>query len=608
MLKDLVDKRGYGDVLSEEITLKDPRTYQTIVRRLSKVSFDDSSFDSKGAAFEYYVRATLKGKRLGQYFTPRAVVHLMSVLVGRDKVSNSLLSGEPLKALDPACGTGGFLVFLMKQSLAQIEAKRKSGKITEASFQSCSKRLRESVFFGADANPSVASAAKMNMIIAGDGHSNIVREDSLALNATSWSATAPDYDVIITNPPFGTSEADSLSKADYLQFSVVTSKGQLLFLQKMVGAVKHGGDICTVIDEGVLNTESSAPIRRWLIEHCDVRVVLRLPEVTFKPNKISVKSSVLLLRRKTDPDVDGENDYNVTFVDVKNLGYYGSGEPIRGFDELALMGQIESYVHDDFTADPSGDQVWNAFKVPAEQIRSDKTCRLDLKYWIPSCTETIAALGLAGGQTLESIVTEDMRRGLSPASDDYVDEKDGYAIVLKAGSNINKFGEVVFVGDYVEKNLYEDLKHAWVTDGDLLISSTGNGTLGKCAVYRDVRPAIADSHVTIVKLDPELCYPEYVCDYLRLGFGAMQIQRLYTGSTNMVELTPDHLKVVVIELPDLDAQKAASQEWRSIEVDYRSKIATAEQAFAESMSKFLAFSQAAPMLQEADTGPNEPEG
>lgn len=133
MIDDLVKKRGYGDVLAEKITLKFDKTYQTIVRRLSEVSFNDSSFDSKGAAFEYYVRATLKGKKLGQYFTPRPVIHLMSVLVGKDKIPASILTSSPVRVLDPACGTGGFLVYLMKQSLAYARHRRKSGQLTAAS-------------------------------------------------------------------------------------------------------------------------------------------------------------------------------------------------------------------------------------------------------------------------------------------------------------------------------------------------------------------------------------------------------------------------------------------------------------------------------------------
>jgi type I restriction enzyme M protein len=84
MLSKIRRKKGYGDVLAEDLQLRRPATYQYIVRELSKVSFTDSDHDVKGTAFEYFVRATLKGKKLGQYFTPRPVIDLMTDLVGRD--------------------------------------------------------------------------------------------------------------------------------------------------------------------------------------------------------------------------------------------------------------------------------------------------------------------------------------------------------------------------------------------------------------------------------------------------------------------------------------------------------------------------------------------
>lgn len=114
-----VKTAGYGDVLLEPIHLKRSATFHFLVAELSRVSFADSGLDTKGAAFEYFVRATLKGKHLGQYFTPRPLIDLMLGFVGRDAILNSLMAGQDVKVLDPACGTGGFLVFLMKTTLAR---------------------------------------------------------------------------------------------------------------------------------------------------------------------------------------------------------------------------------------------------------------------------------------------------------------------------------------------------------------------------------------------------------------------------------------------------------------------------------------------------------
>jgi len=82
-----VQNEGYGDVLSEPLHLSKDATFWYLVQELSRVSFVDSVLDTKGAAFEYFVRTTLKGKHLGQYFTPRPLVDLMMGFVGRTAIA-----------------------------------------------------------------------------------------------------------------------------------------------------------------------------------------------------------------------------------------------------------------------------------------------------------------------------------------------------------------------------------------------------------------------------------------------------------------------------------------------------------------------------------------
>src|SRR6202011_6022019 len=141
----------------------------------------------------------------------------------------------------------------------------------------------------------------------------------------------------------------------------------------------------------------------------------------------------------------------------------------------------------------------------------------------------------------------------------YVDEPDGFAAVIKAGSSINKFGEIEFEGDYIEKSVYEDMPTSAVIQlGDVLLASTGDGTLGKCGMYDSEKPAVADGHVTIIRADKDLVDSRYLADYLRHGFGALQVSRLYTGSTGLIELAPDQVDQIVVDTlgGDLAAQRA----------------------------------------------------
>ncbi|MDB0533285.1 N-6 DNA methylase [Ralstonia solanacearum] len=621
MIKKIRSDKSYGEVLANPVHLKVAKTFLYLVRQLAAVSFTDSTTDSKGAAFEYFVRATLKGKKLGQYFTPRPLVRLMSSVIGQEKIVNALLSGGSVtpKVLDPACGTGGFLVYLMGDSLRIADQKLADRLISEPVHRELVKKIKQldlNVFFGSDANEGVACAAKMNMIVAGDGHSNIKAENSLALSAENWSIHNPDCDFILTNPPFGTSESGALSETDLGQFEVQTVKGQLLFLQKMVQSLRPGGEICTVIDEGVLNTDTAAPIRKWLLGKAKLLAVIHLPDETFRPNKINVRSSVLYLQRMTpeEEEISDGIEYPVAFCDVATFGMDGSGDIARSFDLDSLLEEIGKNILRNGKARQG--ETWSMFDIPVGQIRDDNASRFDVKYWRPGVTQAMKEIVDAGGKTIKELNTIPTTRGNSPSADAYVDAGDGYALVIKAGSNISKFGELVVDGDYIEKSLFDEYAEKaqrqgknlnLVRPGDVLVSSTGDGTLGKCCVYRpgadDVtgepmpEAAIAEGHVAIIRVNQKEIWPEYLCDYLRAGFGAQQIDRLYTGSTGMIELTPAALNEVVVNLlSGVEEQKRYSKALRAGERKARS---TSDKAAAEMRSALDAFQTGTSMMQDA---------
>jgi type I restriction enzyme M protein len=587
MIDNITKRTSFGEVLQEKIQLKNPKTFHSIIKDLSAISFYDCSLDSKGAAFEYFVRATLKGKKLGQYFTPRELVQVMSVLVGRKKIVSAVISGSHAKVLDPACGTGGFLVYLLQDAIRQIQIKFKEREITKTTHDTAIRKLKEEVFFGSDANEGVAASAKMNMIIAGDGHTNIQCEDSLANNSKNWSTNNPDCDLILTNPPFGTSESDSLSNSDMLQYNVSSSKGQYLFLQKMINTTVAGGEICTVIDEGVLNTDTGAELRRYLLQNCKLIAVVNLPNETFKPNKINVKSSLLYFEKRENADLYFEEKYKVTICQFSSLGYQGSGDKIRGFDKDRLLNEIEHLVLDQSVDTIREGYNWKAFDIDIQEIYNGLTCRLDYKYWDIDIRDEIKKLSDSKNSTIAEINLIPTSRGKSPSADSYVDEQDGYALVIKAGSNISRLGKITTDdSDWIEKSVYDEYVEKadelksnlnLVKKGDVLLSSTGDGTLGKCCVFDIDVPAIADGHVTIIRVDATQIDPYYLADYLRNGFGAEQISILYTGSTGLIELTPEQVNRIVVDMRDnINEQKTLSNKLRNMEDEYMSKLREAE--------------------------------
>jgi type I restriction enzyme M protein len=584
MIGTIQSRTPYGSVLADPIRLTKDASYQSLVRQIAAVSFSDCDLDSKGAAFEYFVRATLKGKKLGQYFTPRPLVKLMLHLGRWKQIVNSLAAGEDFKVLDPACGTGGFLVLSMNQCIEEIDTRLKNKVIHKTTADLLRRRVRENVFYGIDAHEGVACSAKMNMIIAGDGYNNIRCDDS-----PNEIRLIPQYPktngqicddgkahLILTNPPFGTSEAESLTEENARHYAVSSTRGQSLFIQLMIRSAHADSLIVTVIDEGVLNTASYASLRRHILETCRVEAVLELPDETFKPNKINVKSSVLVLRRRNEPDADLTDNYQISFISVVSLGYEGSGEEIRDFDLNRLISEVvdiePSKLKDDRLTEGYN---WSAFRIPSKTIVVDRSHRLDGRFWHPTVRTLVNLLkNTPGVKTIKELNTIETKRGKSPPVAEYVSAREGYALVVKSGSNISKTGELILDGDYVEQSTYQEYveKKLILQDGDILLASTGDGTLGKCCVYRnkdehgETRPGITDGHVTVIRVDPSTVYPEYLCDYLRKGFGHDQLYRVFTGSTGMVEVAPDEVnEVLVPDLPPLKEQKKASRQLRTSE-------------------------------------------
>ncbi|HLV97067.1 MAG TPA: N-6 DNA methylase [Ktedonobacterales bacterium] len=198
-------KQQYNTIFSgnEEITLSD-RALAFMVSELARYEFTRTDVDAKGAAYQEIVGTNLRGDR-GQYFTPKGVVKLAVAMLDPK---------EHERVLDPACGTGGFLVANLAHMLDTFRAEQNITPQTEDSedFQLIHERLREyagSQVFGADFDPFLIKASQMNMVMAGDGHGHLYHINSLEFpgghleDLTRARAEIPlgSMDVVMTNPP-----------------------------------------------------------------------------------------------------------------------------------------------------------------------------------------------------------------------------------------------------------------------------------------------------------------------------------------------------------------------------------------------------------------------
>jgi type I restriction enzyme M protein len=232
----------------------------------------------------------------------------------------------------------------MQRLIQQARELLKDGIIDEDTFKTVRHRAKKEVFFGCDAKHMLARTAKMNMIIAGDGFMNIKHGNSLTEEIPflqiSEKRAFPLANFVLANPPFGMSESE-LDPHSLELYDVHTTRGQALFLQKMIRITQSKGLICTVIDEGILNTQSMIEIRRYILKKCFVEAVIHLPYVTFEPNYARVSTSVLLLRKK-EAETDKQS-YPIFMYDLKEIGYSGTGKPKGKASDEIIKDLVEKY-------------------------------------------------------------------------------------------------------------------------------------------------------------------------------------------------------------------------------------------------------------------------
>lgn len=369
-------KRAFenDDIFEKNDQIKIKRnSFEMIVEELEAFNLSDTSDDVKGIAFEQFLGRTFRGE-LGQFFTPRTVVDFMVEVLDPQE-------GETI--CDPCCGSGGFLITAFEHIRDKIDSDIKNArqnlrdglkaeseenintilKLLNREFDinySASRyhKLSHNYIFGTDANARMARTAKMNMIMHGDGHGGVHHNDGL-INVNGIFEER--FDVILTNPPFGSRVerstlitdtdlpdakkikyyASKYEKFDYEQ-SVVSplkewvnyvdpktnKKGkpiidlfelgaysgltEVLFLERCLNLLKPGGRMGIVLPEGVLNNTNLQKIRDYVESRAKIILITSIPSDVFVASGATVKPSLLFFKKFTKDEKSIWNDLNKT--------------------------------------------------------------------------------------------------------------------------------------------------------------------------------------------------------------------------------------------------------------------------------------------------------
>lgn len=556
-----------------------PEAVDKIVELLQDKSLGLTDLDVKGVAFEEFLSGTYRGGGLGQYFTPREVVNFMVDLVGPQ-------IGD--RVIDPSCGSGGFLIRVYDELSDKIRTSDLSARAKEARLN----ELANECLVGIDWEPRASRTCKMNMIIHGDGHAGVYQANALDVEEVAkkvevrrrFYPNAPDvepgtFDIVLTNPPFGAKDKSPHILKHY-ELAGTSAKREVLLLERQIRLLRPGGRLAVVIPEGLLSNRNDKRVRDYILRECVVKAIVRLSQDAFKMSEGAACTSVLYAIKKDPEDPRLSTQGDVFYARAEYIGTSPSGRPIPDNDLLIIREHFRRFEageweeielqaeHGDrmtvLRSEPESEDeaLWLEPTKNRTSLLYDRLSfvvrgprmenRFSYTYDHPSYHRIAAALDAMEVDVVpfgSLCVAPYPARGKKPS-----EESSEGIPVLKVrnitGRGINLDSEFAPDNEATRQACARSL----LVPNDILVTSTGEGTIGRVEVWPYDDPAIADGHIAICRLKPEINL-KYVVEVLRSEFGQIQMLRFVSGSTGQTELLIDHVKELRIPMPtDLDVQ------------------------------------------------------
>jgi len=359
-----IEKRDEPEVFKGSIEVQ-PRVMAQVVEHIAAINFNKTELDTKGVAFEEFMGGFFKGD-FGQYFTPREIIAFCVQML---QPSNKDL------VIDPACGSGGFLLYALDYVRDTADRKFPRHK-TDQQLEHFRHwhNFAEKNLFGIEINEELMRVAKMNMIVHDDGHANITGHDALdfigEIKKDSKDKERMDYgkfDLVLTNPPFGSVVKASENAENFLkQFELLkylnksttgttpdesasgefsatrgakavkqraSVKTEILFLERVFHFLREGtGRASVVVPDGILTNASLQGVRDWLMKRFEIQAVVSLPQFAFQHYDAGVKASVIFLRKRATDETPSD-DEAIFMAQAANIGYGTTGSPT--FDKIS---------------------------------------------------------------------------------------------------------------------------------------------------------------------------------------------------------------------------------------------------------------------------------
>ncbi|MFX0093866.1 MAG: restriction endonuclease subunit M [Candidatus Hodarchaeota archaeon] len=348
-------KKEYDDVLekTDKLTL-DKHCTSYVVGELQNYCITEATRDAIGDAFEVFIGPALKGSQ-GQFFTPRNVVR-MAVNILDPRTNESFI--------DPACGSGGFLVVTLEYVWRKLEEEAKKKGWSDVTLEREKMKLADRNLRAIDKDNFLSKVAKAYMTIVGNGRETFC-ENSL-LPPKEWGRKTQDkinlnsFDIMLTNPPFGSkikvAGSDILSqyelghkwkrnkksnkweKTNKLREDVAP---QVLFIERCLQLLKPGGRMGIVLPDGILGNDTDGYIRTFILKQAKILAIVDMPVETFMPS-VSTKTSMLFLQKKKAHE--HIEDYPIFIAVAEKCGHDRRGKEIEEDDMTFVAEEYKKFI------------------------------------------------------------------------------------------------------------------------------------------------------------------------------------------------------------------------------------------------------------------------
>lgn len=343
-------KAKYKEVFTKEDVINlDDNSIVYIVGELQNYCLVDAERDVLADAFETFIDHALKGGQ-GQFFTPRNVVKMMVEILDPD---------DSDVIIDPACGSGGFIIESLRYIWNRIIDRYKNMGWTETAILEEKIDVANKCIRGIDKDYFLSKIAKSYMAIMGDGKGGVFCEDSLERpenwgDKTRQKVHLGDFSVVLTNPPFGSkipvTGEDKLKQYE-LAHKWRNTKGtnewkkdkladkeapQILFIERCYQLLKNGGRMAIVLPDGVFGNNQLGYIRRFIMQRFRLVAVIDIPLETFMPNT-GTKTSILIVQKMKAEDIP--HDYPVFMCVAETCGHDRRGN-LKEEDDIAQISTL----------------------------------------------------------------------------------------------------------------------------------------------------------------------------------------------------------------------------------------------------------------------------